>query len=120
MRKRITLALVPMLLLMMSAACSQVPGPSAERPAPSVERKDRMRMNQTVAGSYIVKVAGDAEPRIKQFFAAYDVTAVHAMGNELYEMRLGRDPGIEVLRSAAAGSDGAIQAIQPNFIYRAN
>lgn len=107
-------------MLMMSAACSQVPATSTDRPALSAEKKNRLKMSQSVPGSYIVKVAGEGEPSIKHLFAEYGVTSVHVMGNELYEFRLSRDPGIEILKNKVESSGGMIKSIQPNYIYHIN
>lgn len=77
-------------------------------------------MNQSAAGWYIVQVSGDAEQKIQQVFAEYGVHSVHAIGNDSYDFRLNRDPGIEVLKNKVENSGGMIKSIQPNFIYHIN
>ena len=77
-------------------------------------------LNQTVSGSYIVKVLGDGEQVIQRVFAQYGVVLVHPLGNEQFELRLDRDPGLDTLKSLAAGSDGAVTAVQPNFVYHSD
>lgn len=110
-----------MLTLTTLAACSQ-PAKSeptlAENNRPVVSG-ERMSGSQTVPGSYIVKAAGDGAETIHRVFASYGVMQVTPLGNEQFEIRLERDPGIEVLNGLAAGSNGAVTAIQPNFVYRA-
>lgn len=76
--------------------------------------------NQTVPGSYIVKVSGDGELVIRRIFAKYGVALVRPLGNEQFEMQLKLDPGLDTLKSMAAGSDGAVMAVQPNFVYHSD
>ena len=104
-------------LMMMSAACSQVPMPSQ---TPSVEKKEPAMLNQTVPGSYIVTASGDGDAVIKRVFAQYGVVLVIPLGNEQFELRLHGDPGLDALKSLAARSDGAVITIQPNFAYHSN
>ena len=118
MKIKLTIGIAGVLaLMMMSAACSQVPVPSR---APSVEKKEPAMLNQTVPGSYIVKASGDGEQVIRRVFAQYGVTLVLPLGNEQFELRLHGDPGLDALKSLAARSDGAVITIQPNFVYHSN
>lgn len=94
----------------MSVACSQVPA------VPAVSKQTIM-LNQTVPGSYIVNAPGDGESVIRRVFVEYDVLIVRSLGNEQFELRLNRDPGLEALKSTVSKSDGAVTAIQPNFVY---
>lgn len=71
-----------------------------------------------VPGSYLVKASGDGNAVIRRVFAQYGVALVRPLGNDQYELRLDRDPGLDVLKSLAAGSEGAVKAIQPNLVYR--
>lgn len=77
-------------------------------------------LNQTLPASYLAKVSGDGDAVIRRVFAQYNVVLVRALGNEQYELRLERDPGIDVLNRIVEGSKGAVTAIQPNFVYQIN
>jgi len=104
------------LLMLAAAACSQ----SA---APPVAVKPQPRMLQprplpnTAPGSYIVKAPADGDKSIRRLFSEYGVTLVRPLGNEQFEVRLSQDPGLEALQRLAAGSRGAVTAVQPNYIY---
>jgi hypothetical protein len=74
---------------------------------------------KTVPGSYIVKAPGDGAAAIRRVFAQYGVVLVNPLGNEQFEIRLERDPGLEALKGLVSGSGGAVNAVQPNFVYRA-
>ncbi len=69
----------------------------------------------TVPGSYILRAAGEAE--IRSVYAQYRIAQLHALGDGQFEVRLARDPGLDAMRKLAAGSHGAVTAVQPNFIY---
>lgn len=108
-----------LLALTATAACSQAATPVAS-PALTIEDKEPGMSRQTVVpGSYIVKAPGDGAV-IRRVFAQFGVLQVNSLGNEQFELRLERDPGLEVLKSLAAKSRGGVTTIQPNFIYRAN
>jgi len=102
-----------MLALAMSAACSQMP-------APSVAGNERLPMNNTVPGSYIVNAPADGEQVIRRVFTGYGVVLVRPLGHGQYELRLQRDPGLDALKSAASGSDGAVTEVQPDYVYHPN
>lgn len=95
-------------------------GACSQAPAPHVTSKEPMAFNQPVSGSYIVNAAGDGNEVIRRVFAKYGVTLVRSLGNKQFELRLQRDPGLDVLKSVAADSGGEITAIQPNFAYHTN
>ena len=76
--------------------------------------------NQIVPGSYIVKASGDGDAVLRRVFAQYGVVLLRPLGNGQFELRLERDPGIDKLKSVAAGSGGAVTAVQPNFVYHTN
>lgn len=109
-----------LLALTATVACSQAATPVAS-PALTIEDKEPGMSRQTVVPcSYIVKAPGDGAAVIRRVFAQFGVLQVNSLGNEQFELRLERDPGLEVLKSLAAKSRGGVTTIQPNFIYRAN
>ncbi len=109
-----------LLTLTTTVACSQATAPKPSvAVAPTVVKKAPATFGQTVPGSYIVTATGDGAAAIRRVFAQYGVVLVNALGNEQFEMRLERDPGLDALKSLAEGSNGAVTAIQPNFVYRA-
>ena len=121
MKIKLMISMVCMLTLTMSAACSQAPVPSpALSPMSTAEKKGPAMFNQTVPGSYIVKAPGDGEQVIRRVFAQYGVALVRPLGNEQFELRMDRDPGLKTLKNMAAGSDGAVTAVQPNFVYHSD
>ncbi|MBU1483097.1 MAG: hypothetical protein KKH12_15645 [Gammaproteobacteria bacterium] len=115
------IGMAAMLSLTTLVACSRAEKqqPALASGKPAVVYKERGQAGQTVPGSYIVKASGDGTAAIRKYFAQYGVMRVNSLGHEQYEMRLERDPGIDVLQGLATGSNGAITAIQPNFIYHA-
>jgi hypothetical protein len=113
MRIKFLIRILALLVLTTTVACSQAATPSLEKMEPAM-------LNQTVSGSYIVKASGDGEQVIRRVFAQYGVVLVRPLGNEQFELRLNRDPGLDTLKSMAAGSDGAVTAVQPNFVYHSD
>lgn len=108
-----------LLVLSTTVACSQTASPSAAS-APLVVSKAPAWSNQTVPGSYIVTAPGDGPAAIRRVFAQYGVVQVNPLGNNQFELRLQRDPGLDVLTGLVNGSGSAVKAIQPNFVYHAD
>ena len=108
-------------LLTTTVACSQATAPKPSvATTPTVIEKPSVTFDKTVPGSYIVKApGGEGAAAIRRVFAQYGVVLVNSIGNEQFEMRLERDPGIEALKGLVSGSGGAVTAVQPNYIYRA-
>lgn len=107
-------------LLTTTVACSQAPAPKPSvATTPTVIEKPSVTFGKTVPGSYIVKAPGDGAAAIRRVFAQYGVVLVNPLGNEQFEIRLERDPGLEALKGLVSGSGGAVNAVQPNFVYRA-
>ena len=100
-------------------ACSQATTPSVT-PTPTISNNAPAMPNQTIPGSYIVKAPGDGAATIRRVFAQYGILLVLPLGNEQFELRLQRNPGLDALKSLAAGSNGAVTAVQPNFVYHAD
>jgi len=113
MKKKLLISIGILLSIMMGVGCSQSSPLSGENNKPSL-------FNQTVSGSYIVNVSGGGEPAIRRIFGKYDVVLVRSLGNEQFEMQLGNDPGLDALQKTVTKSEGAIKAVQPNFVYHDN
>lgn len=113
MKLNFLIRMAALLTLTTTVGCSQAA-------TPSLEKKEPAMLNQTVSGSYIVKASGDGEQIIQRVFAQYGVALVRPLGNEQFEMQLKLDPGLNTLKSMAAGSDGAVTAVQPNFVYHSD
>jgi hypothetical protein len=113
MRIKFLFRIVVLQILATTVGCSQAA-------TPSLEKKEPAMLNQTVSGSYIVKVSGDGEQVIRRVFAQYGVVLVRPLGNDQFELRLSRNPGLDTLKSMAARSDGAVTAVQPNFVYHSD
>lgn len=115
-----------LLALAAMAGCTQAAAPHAGNAAladnaPAAGKRKPSAFDQTVVpGSYIVNASGDGDQAIRRVFAEYGVTLVRPLGNGQFEVRLSRDPGLSVLKNAAAGSGNAVTAVQPNFVYRSN
>lgn len=121
MKTKSLISVAALLALTTTVACSQAATPTvATATAPTMDKKGSAMLNQTVPGSYIVKASGDGATAIRRVFAQYGVVLVSPLGNEQYELRLERDPGLDALKSLAAGSGGAVTAVQPNFVYHAD
>lgn len=70
------------------------------------------------AGEYLVTLAPQADARaINDVYGSFDIKSVKPLGNNLYLMQLGKDPGPAAIEQRARSS-AAITAIQPNFSYR--
>lgn len=119
MRARLLLGMTT--LLTTTVACSQATAPKPTvATTPTIIEKPSVTSGKTVPGSYIVKApGGDGAAAIRRVFAQYGVVLVNPLGNEQFELRLERDPGLEALKGLVSGSGGAVTAVQPNFVYRA-
>ena len=120
MKTKLLTSMAALLTLTTTVACSQATTPAVAPAKPTVTDKEPARFNQTVPGSYIVKASGDGAAAIRRVFAPYGVALVNPLGNGQFELHLQRDPGLDALKSLAAGSGGAVTAVQPNFVYHAD
>ena len=72
-----------------------------------------------VPGEYLVTLAAGADAKaIAELYGRYGIKGTQDLGRNLFLVRLTEDPGpakLEELR----GQNAQIQAIQPNFVYRA-
>jgi hypothetical protein len=109
---------VALLVLATTVACSQTAAPSGAS-TPILATKAPARFSETVPGSYIVTASEDSPAAVRRIFAQYGVVQVNPLGNNQFELRLQRDPGLDSLTGLVTGSGGAVTAIQPNFVYHA-
>jgi hypothetical protein len=99
--------------LVAGSACSQTPSEPASTPADFSSRQTR------VPGEYLVTLAAGADAKaIAELYGRFGIKSTQDLGRSLFLVRLTEDPGpakLEELR----GQNAQIQAIQPNFVYRA-
>jgi hypothetical protein len=113
MKKKYLVGVAVLFSLTMTEGCSQA------STASSIQ-KPSAGFNRSASSSYVVKAPGDGVKTIRRIFAEFGVVLVQPLGNEQYELRLERDPGLDALKSLAASSGGAVAAVQPNFVYHSN
>jgi len=71
-----------------------------------------------VPGEYLVSVQkGGDEALIRKVFASYSVRDVQSVSDNLFLLKLDRDPGPEEIQRKAEESD-RIRSVQPNYVYR--
>jgi hypothetical protein len=116
--KKFLFGVAALLVLAMTVACSQTAAPSVAS-TPILVTKAPARFSETMPGSYIVTASGDGSAAVRRIFAQYGVVQVNPLGNNQFELRLQRDPGLDALTGLVTGSNGAVKAIQPNFVYHA-
>lgn len=83
-----------------------------ELPSPHLAEHGR------VFGEYIITVVNnDAESLIRQLYGEYSIEAIKGLGEDRYLLRMGQDPGPEVIKEKATKS-GRVKSVQPNFAYQ--
>lgn len=113
MKKKYLVGVAVLFTLIMTDGCSQTStAPVIQKPSAGFHRSS--------SSSYVVKAPKDGDKAIRRIFSEYRVLFVQALGNEQFEVRLERDPGVDVLKGLAASSNGAVTAVQPNFVYHSN
>lgn len=76
------------------------------------------RQRQRVPGEYLVTVrSGTDERRIRDLYADYSVVGLRRVRDDLFLVRLAKDPGLEAV-SARGRSSSDVTAVQPNYVYR--
>jgi hypothetical protein len=113
MEKKYWVGVAVLCTLTMTEGCSQA------STAPVIQ-KPSTGFNRPTSSSYVVKAPGEGDKAIRRIFAEYGVSFVQLLENEQFEVRLDRDPGLDVLKGLAASSGGAVTAVQPNFVYHSN
>ena len=111
--RRVALLLTAAGIIVAGSACSQTPADPAAVPRDFPSRQTR------VPGEYLVTLAEGADAKaIADLYGRFGIKATRDLGNNLFLVTLGEDPGpdkLEELRSRSA----QVKAVQPNFIYRA-
>jgi hypothetical protein len=70
-----------------------------------------------VPGEYVVTFAVPATAELaRQVFGRFGPTKVQEMGNGMFLVALGKDPGLAALQELQR-QDDRIRAVQPNFVY---
>lgn len=70
-------------------------------------------------GEYVVTLVPAADAKtITDVYGRLGVRSVKPIGNNAFLVTFGADPGLATMEKLAAGST-AIQAVQPNYRYRA-
>lgn len=73
---------------------------------------------QRVPGEYLVTVrSGTPEQRIRDLYADYSVVDLRRLHDDVFLLRLAKDPGPEAARALGLSS-GAVTDVQPNYVYR--
>jgi hypothetical protein len=94
------------------AASPAQPAAVAQRPAPNA--------SQRVPGEYLVTLAPGADAKaIEAVYGGLGLKRVQDLGANLFLVAVGEDPGPERMEALRA-TDARIQAVQPNFVYRAS
>lgn len=102
------------ILSLTTVACTR---PHTEQIA--LNDKPAAGLNQSQYSGYIVTALNEGEPAIQHVYAKFGIVKVQLIGNDQYELHLQSDPGLAEMESLATRSNGAIKAIQPNYIYKA-
>ncbi|MGV8935097.1 MAG: hypothetical protein ACOH1I_10760 [Gallionellaceae bacterium] len=73
-----------------------------------------------VPGAYLLTLdAGTDIKVITNVYGSLDIKSIKKLGNEIFQVDLGADPGPEKMEELR-NQDSRIKAVQPNFIYRSN
>ncbi len=73
-----------------------------------------------VPGEYLLTLDADTDVKvITDVYGSLDIKSIKKLGNEIFQIDLGADPGPEKMEELRH-QDSRIKAVQPNFIYRAN
>ncbi len=112
--RRIGPVLVMTAALGAGSACSQTSRDPALTPMDFSSRQTR------APGEYLVTLAAGADSRaVAELYGRYAIESIQGLGHNVFLLKLTEDPGpakMEELR----GRNTQIQAVQPNFVYRAN
>lgn len=102
------------MLSIANLSCSGVSEGTASSQTQAVDGKEQQR----VIGEYIVTLRqGADQASVRDVFSAFGLQGLSHVGGQQWLLKVTKDPGTTVMQSKAAESS-AIEAIQPNFIYR--
>ena len=100
-------------VLYLSACAAEPVPPSAN------ERKHGPNLESYVPGEYIVTAHANVDiGAISRVYEVLDIEQVQSLGSGRFLLRLKRDPGIDRVR-ALGDESGQVDAVQRNFVYRA-
>lgn len=95
-------------------AQSSQQGGSDQKPTASMMPGNQDR----VPGEYLVSVQKSGnEASIRKVFAQYSVRAVQKVSDNLFLLKIEKDPGPDVVKRKGERSN-RIRSVQPNFVYR--
>lgn len=116
MRARIgQLAAVAILVVGAGAGCARDDAPGTLKAAPTGAWSQQTR----VPGEYLVTIAPSAESKaVSDVFGRFGIKAMKNIAPNRFLVTLSEDPGPEALEKLRTG-DTRIEAIQPNYVYRA-
>ncbi|HEY8370453.1 MAG TPA: hypothetical protein VIM86_14175 [Thermodesulfobacteriota bacterium] len=105
-----------LVLLAGALGCAETAGPAG---GPAAGEPAVMgRQGQRVPGEYLVTVrAGTDERRIRDLFAEYQVAGLRRVRDDVFLLRIAKDPGPEAVRARGLSSPD-VTAVQPNYAYR--
>jgi hypothetical protein len=108
------ISLIALILPLSTIACTR---PHTETIA--LNEKPTNTLNQSQSSGYIVTSINEGEPSIRRIYTKFGIVAIKLIGNGLYELHVQNDPGLHEMENLATHSGGAIESIQPNYIYKA-
>jgi len=97
-----------------TTACTQ----AASHPTMAADNQTALPFRATQPTSYLVTAKDEAG--VRRVYGKYGINLLRVIGNGLFEIGLQNDPGLSDLDHAAQESNGAVQAVQPNYTYHTN
>jgi hypothetical protein len=94
-------------------------GCAASPPGPAPDPKEVPSAGSTVPGEYLVTLAPGADAAaVRQVYGPLGLKRVEELGRGVVLVALEKDPGLARMTELQA-KDARIQAVQPNFVYKA-
>jgi hypothetical protein len=94
-------------------------GCAASPPGPPADPKGLPSDQPTVPGEYLVTLAPGADVgAVRQVYGSLGLKKVEELGGGVVLVALEKDPGLARMKELQA-QDARIQAVQPNFVYKA-
>jgi len=102
--------------VLLSMTCLACAGPTATAAPP--QEAPAVNDNR-IPGEYLVTLQPGADQAVvSEVYGRFGISSVKALGGNIFVVVLTRDPGPKAMDEARAG-DARIQAVQPNYSYRA-